>query len=296
VTQQLKAGEKKIMSSSSKLVVAAVAMAVVTAVAVVYLAAASTSKKKKLSTSNEVTVDDLDDGREAEGGAEGDDDETPRLAKAQLIKVFQQITAQMERVILRISQLEQQILQRAQQEEQEVDQNELRESMMAEFTNAMKDVEGRVYSSLNVTEAEVEQATNYFNDDADFQAVLKTLRRKYALFTGQGVEDVPDFVTMELIMDVMSETMQKMTAAMEEVFHQTKGEMSVGTEQFAQTLQQRYVEKIGVLRQKVQKKYNIDQDLLQAGVIKYQNNPEFQRKMVELTTEQSEAYKKLGLA
>jgi hypothetical protein len=31
-------------------------------------------------------------------------------------------------------------------------------------------------------------------------------------------------------------------------------------------------------------------------VIKYQNNPEFQRKMVELTTEQSEAYKKLGLA
>jgi len=38
------------------------------------------------------------------------------------------------------------------------------------------------------------------------------------------------------------------------------------------------------------------QDLLQAGVIKYQNNPVFQRKMVELTTEQSEAYKKMGLA
>jgi hypothetical protein len=284
------------MSSSSKLVVAAVAMAVATAVAVIYLTAASSSKKKKVTT-DQVTVEDVDASDDpAEVGGDGGDDDVPKLPKAQLIRVFQQITAQMERVILHISQLEQQILQRAQQEEQEVDQNELRESMMAEFTNAMKDVEGRVYQSLKVTEAEVEQATNYFNDDADFQAVLKTLRRKYALFTGQGVEDVPDYVTMELIMDVMSETMQKMTTAMEEVFHQTKSEMSVGTEQFAQTLQQRYVEKIGVLRQQVQKKYNIDQDLLQAGVIKYQNNAEFQRKMVELTTEQSEAYKKLGLA
>jgi len=280
-------------SSSSKVIIAALAVAVVTGVAVLYLATSQNSKKK---VSKEVTVEDVDDNNAGQGDVEGEEEEAPKLSKAALIKVFQQITAQMERVILRISQLEQQILQKAQQEDQEVDQNELRESMMAEFTSAMKEVEARVYEHLGVTEAEVEQATNYFNDDADFQAVLKTLRRKYSLFTGQGVEEVPDFVTMELIMDVMSETMQKMTAAMEEVFNQTKAEMNVGTEAFAQTLQQRYVEKIGVLRQKVQKKYNIDQDLLQAGVIKYQNNPEFQRKMVELTTEQSEAYKKLGLA
>jgi len=234
-------------------------------------------------------VEDPNDGAELE-------EEVPRLSKASLIKVFQQMAAQMERVILRISQLEQQILQKAQLENQEIDQMELRESMMAEFNTAMKDVETRVYEHTGVTESDVAQATAYFNDDADFQAVLKALRRKYSLFTGQGVEDVPDYVTMQLIMDVMSETMTKMTAAMEEVFNQTKGELNPGTEAFAQTLQQRYVEKIGVLRQKVQKKYNIDQDLLQAGVIKYQNNPEFQRKMVELTTEQSEAYKKLGLA
>jgi hypothetical protein len=131
--------------------------------------------------------------------------------------------------------------------------------MMAEFATAMKEVESRVYEAMGVTEGEVEQATNYFNDDGEFQAVLKTLRRKYSLFTGQGVEDVPDYVTMELIMDVMSETMKLMTAAMEEVFTQTKSEFPVGSEQFAQILQQRYVEKIGVLRQKVQKKYNIDQ-------------------------------------
>lgn len=73
------------------------------------------------------------------------------------------------------------------------------------------------------------------------------------------MEDVPDYVTMELIMDVMSETMTKMTSAMEEVFAQTKAEFQPGTDQFAHTLQQRYVEKIGVLRQEVQTKYNIDQ-------------------------------------
>jgi len=274
-------------STSSKIIAAALAVALATAVAVLYVAA---TQKKKESVSSK--ADDHTDVLEGEEGTE----EVPGISKATLIKVFQQITAQMERVILRISQLEQQILQQAQAEDKEVDQNELRESMMAEFAGAMKEVETRVYEAMGVTEAEVEQATNYYNDDPEFQAVLKTLRRKYSLFTGQGVEDVPEYVTMELIMDVMSETMRLMTAAMEEVFNQTKSELTVGTEAFAQTLQQRYVEKIGVLRQKVQKKYNIDQDLLQAGVIKYQTNPEFQRKMVELTTEQSEAYKKLGLA
>lgn len=276
------------MSNSNRIVAVALAMAVVTAAVVAYTVYAAPSKKAVASKGA------AEDPSELEG--ETEETEAPKLSKATLIKVFQQITAQMERVILRISQLEQQILQKAEQEGQEVDPNELRESMMAEFANAMKDVEARVYAQLSVTEAEVEQATNYFNDDAEFQNVLKTLRRKYSLFTGQGVEDVPEYVTMELIMDVMTETMRLMTAAMEEVFNQTRAELSVGTEAFAQTLQQRYVERIGALRQMVQKKYNIDQDILQAGVIKYQSNPEFQRKMVELTTEQTEAYKKLGLA
>jgi len=259
---------------------------------VALLVLSADNKKKSVRDPPELAdyaVEDHKEGEELE-------EEAPRLSKATLIKVFQQMAAQMERVILRISQLEQQILQKAQQENQEIDQMELRESMMSEFNAAMKEVETRVYEHMDVIENDVEQATAYFNDDADFQAVLKALRRKYSLFTGQGVEDVPDYVTMQLIMDVMSETMTKMTAAMEEVFNQTKAELSPGTEAFAQTLQQRYVEKIGVLRQKVQIKYNIDQDLLQAGVIKYQNNPEFQKKMVELTTEQSEAYKRLGLA
>jgi len=277
--------------SSSRVLVAALALAVVTAAAVFYVA--STQKKKVPASSSEKEASsdpsELPEGEEEAG-------EVPKISKTTLVKVFQQITAQMERVILRISQLEQQILQKAQAENQEVDQMELRESMMSEFAGAMKEVETRVYEVMGVTEADVEHATNYFGDDTEFQAVLKTLRRKYSLFTGQGVEDVPDYVTMELIMDVMTETMRLMTAAMEEVFNQTRAELDVGSEAFAQTLQQRYVEKIGVLRQKVQKKYNIDQDLLQAGVIKYQSNPEFQRKMVELTTEQSEAYKKLGLA
>jgi len=244
------------MSSNGKLIAAALAMTLVTAVAVLYITAPS--KKKTVAApakSNDGGVEEVtDDVPELE-----EEEEAPRITKATLIKVFQQITAQMERVILRISQLEQQILQQAEMQGQEVDQNELRESMMGEFVNAMKDVETRVYEHLNVNEADVEQATKYFNDDADFQTVLKTLRRKYSLFTGQGVEDVPDYVTMELIMDVMAETMHAMTAAMEEVFAQTKAEMPMGTDAFAQNLQQRYVERIGVIRQQVQKKYNIDQ-------------------------------------
>ena len=235
--------------SSKVPIVVAVSLAVATLGAIAMILFTSSSQKE----SSEIKeVDDLEKEEEVQ-------EETPRISKTQLIKVFQQITAQMERVILRISQVEQQILQKAQQDGQEIDQNELRESMMNEFNNAMKEVEARVYEHLQVSEADVEQATAYFNDDADFQAVLKTLRRKYSLFTGQGVEDVPDYVTMELIMNVMSETMTKMTAAMEEVFHQTKAEHAVGTEAFAQTLQQRYVERIGVIRQKVQKKNVITQ-------------------------------------
>ncbi|KAH9255596.1 hypothetical protein BASA81_006426 [Batrachochytrium salamandrivorans] len=279
------------MSTNRTLVIAAasVTLLVATSLAVYFLAPVD---RKQVKASSSASKGELQE----EQGEEEEDDELPKVPKEELIRVFSQITQQMEKVIFRISQLEQQILQRAQQNDEEIDQNELRESMMNEFFTAMKDVEHRVYEHVGVTEIDVEVATAFYSEDPDFQQVLKTLRRKYSLFTGQGVEDVPDYVTMELIMDVMSETMTKMTSAMEEVFALTKAEFQPGTEQFAQTLQQRYVEKIGVLRQEVQTKYNIDQDLLQAGVIKYQNNPEFQAKMVQLTTEQSEAYKRLGLA
>jgi len=219
----------------------------------------------------------------------------PKIPKATLIEIFNQVTLQMEKVILRISQLEQSVMQQAKEEGQQVNAEEFKEHMMNEFKSAMKEAEERVYAHYKVTDKEVEVAADYFDDDADFQVALKTLKRKYALFTGSGGEDVPDFVTQKLVTDVMTETMMRMTTSMEEVFAQTKESFEPGTEAFNNMLQQKYVERVGIIRAKVQKKYNLDQDLLQAGVIKYQSDPLFQQKMYELTQHQHERFEKLGL-
>jgi len=188
-----------------------------------------------------------------------DEPEANVLAKSLLIDIFVQITASMEKVIMKISQLEQQLVNQAAQENQPVDYDQLRVLMMNEFKNAMKDTEARIYAAHKVTEAQVEASAKFFADDADFQQALKTLKRKFALFTGQAGEDVPDHVTKDLVISVMSETMQRMTAAMEEVFNATREVHQVGSDAFNQTLQARYVERVGVIRSKVQKKYSLDQ-------------------------------------
>lgn len=166
------------MSTNRALVIAAasVTLLVATSLAVYFLAPAERKQAKASSSASKGELQEEDEDEE--------DDELPKVPKEELIRVFSQITQQMEKVIFRISQLEQQILQRAQQNDEEIDQNELRESMMNEFFTAMKDVEHRVYEHVGVTETDVEVATAFYSEDADFQQVLKTLRRKYSLFTG----------------------------------------------------------------------------------------------------------------
>jgi hypothetical protein len=183
----------------------------------------------------------------------------PVIPKQALCEIFREVTKEMSKVIHAIGMLEQQFLEEAAQGGRNVDPDVLREHLINKFITDVKEAEGQVYSRYGVTQADVEAAAQYFHDDADFEKEVKNLRRKFALFTGQGIEDVPEHVTMELVMDVLSETMMKMTAAMEEVYYKTKEAHEVGTEAFAQTLQTSYVEKVAVIRSKVQKKYDIDQ-------------------------------------
>jgi hypothetical protein len=220
---------------------------------------ASGSASKQDSASTEDGANATNSSAAASGSSGSTASNEKILPKNTLLEVFVQITNQMEKVILKVSQLEQQLVNQAAQEGQQVDYEQFRQLMMNEFKNSMKDAETRVYAHYKVTEAQVEASATFFADDADFQQVLKTLKRKFALFTGQGGEDVPEHVTMQLVMDVMSETMTRMTAAMEEVFNQTRENHVVGTDAFNQALQTRYVERVGVIRAKVQKKYNLDQ-------------------------------------
>ena len=226
---------------------------------------------------------DSAEGAAASGAGEGKEGRPPAeeqrsgqvISKAALVEIFNEITSEMSRVIVQIGQMEQALLQQAAEANKQIDPEGLRDHLLQEFTLEVREAEASVYARHGVTQTDVEAAAKYFHDDADFQAAVKTLKRKFALFTGQGSDDVPEHITMELIMEMLSETMMKMTAAMEEVFHQTKEKSAVGTEAFNAQLQSAYVERVGSIRQKVQKKYGVDQ--VRGGLLSSSSAPRCSR-------------------
>jgi hypothetical protein len=167
------------MSSKPLILASAViVLATITAAAIFVLNQSNKTSTAKKETSN--ASSDAVAKKETEVG------KPPKIAKAVLIEIINQITLQMEKIILRISQLEQSVTQQAKEEGQQIDVEEFKQHMMNEFKSAVKEAEARVYAHYKVSENEVEEAAEYFDDDADFQVAIRTMKRKYALFTSEG--------------------------------------------------------------------------------------------------------------
>ena len=251
------------MNRSNAAVLASGVVLVVTAAALLAYAAWPQLNKKRTAQQSGASQEAKAGDASAPSGASPEEDgggvSGSTISKAALCEIFNEITNEMGKVIMHIGQMEQALYTQAAETGKQIDPDRLRESLLQEFTMEVKEAEAAVYAKHGVTQGDVEAAAKYFHDDADFQTAVKTLKRKFALFTGQPGDDVPEHVTMELIMAVLSETMMKMTAAMEEVYNQTKERSPVGSDAFNAQLQSAYVERVGVIRQKVQKKFGIDQ-------------------------------------
>lgn len=216
------------------------------------------------------------------------------MTKKKSIAVFNDITREMQGVVMQLAQVEQQIKSQA-----NVPDEKIAEYMMSQFEAAMRQVEAKVYEVHNTNEQEVQKSAKEFENDEEFKAAVLKLQKLYAAISGQAIvtADVPAHLTMEKMMTVMEKLFEGMTAAMEEIVAAVKAEHgdNPSREVLAQAIGKEYGPRIMEVRKKINASFGISQEELQAGLMKYQREPEFAAKMDEITQQQKEKLVELGV-
>jgi len=187
--------------------------------------------------------------------------EMPSLGREQLIKIFERLCSMLNLIILQLAEHEQKVRVSAEKQGKEISHAEMEQYLMGQFRQAMAEVEQTVYKENNTTEEEVRAATTYYEDDEEFQQTLNKLRRLFKAVTGQPqseLPEVPEEVTMEKVLLVMSETMENINVVLEKIHKElTDSGMNPDSQEFKQQMQQRYLDRVGSLRAEVQQKHGI---------------------------------------
>ena len=125
----------------------------------------------------------------------------------------------------------------------------------------MEDVEKKVYSKHSTTEAVVEACSKAYAEHPEFKKKVTELQSLFRIFTGQsGDVEVPEQYTLDVVLEIMTETMESMTDTMEKLCGELAEEgLDAGTPEFQQKLQERYMKESQAVRTRVQEKHGISQ-------------------------------------
>ncbi|TMW57001.1 hypothetical protein Poli38472_002926 [Pythium oligandrum] len=264
------------MAQWSKPVIIGAASAVAAA-AVLLFALTSRSAKSDKSSKKNASDDDVR--------------EVPNLHKDQLLSILETICSQMGQVVMQLAKLEAKIRQESSQSGRALPEDQLASYLMGQFEEAMKAIESQVYAKFQTTEDEVKIATEYYEEQEDKDVVnaVTKLQDLYRVMTGGGFSDVevPEDLTLEKFIAIMHETMESLNVAMEEVCLEVK-ELNPDNKEDA--INQRYVKRADALSTEIHAKHGLTREVLQAAMMKYQQEPAFLMAMTELQQQQAERF------
>ncbi|CAH0518905.1 unnamed protein product [Peronospora belbahrii] len=217
--------------------------------------------------------------------------EIPNLHKEQLLSILETICTQMGQVVMQLAKLEAKIRQESSQSGRSLPEDQLASYLMGQFEEAMKAIESQVYAKFQTTEEEVKVATEYFEeeDDKDVANAVAKLQELYRVMTGGSFSDVevPDELTLTKFIEIMQETMESLNVAMEEVCFEVK-ELNPNNKEEA--INQRYVKRADNLSAEIHAKHGLTREVLQAAMMKYQQESAFLMAMTELQQQQAERF------
>lgn len=217
--------------------------------------------------------------------------EVPNLHKDQLLSILDTICAQMGQVVMQLAKLEAKIRQESSQSGRALPEDQLASYLMGQFEEAMKAIESQVYAKFQTTEDEVKVATEYYEEeeDKDVANAVTKLQDLYRVMMGGGFSDVevPEDLTLQKFVNIMHETMESLNVAMEEVCLEVK-ELNPDNKEDA--INQRYVKRADALSAEIHAKHGLTREVLQAAMMKYQQEPAFLMAMTELQQQQAERF------
>jgi hypothetical protein len=230
-------------------------------------------------------------GKKSDSNADDDVREVPNLHKVQLLSILETICAQMGQVVMQLAKLEAKIRQESSQNGRSLPEDQLASYLMGQFEEAMKAIESQVYAKFQTTEDEVKVATEYFEEeeDKDVANAVAKLQELYRVMTGGGFSDVevPADLTLTKFIAIMQETMESLNIAMEEVCLEVK---ELDPENKEDAINQRYVKRAETLSAEIHAQHGLTREVLQAAMMKYQQEPAFLMAMTELQQQQAERF------
>ena len=187
--------------------------------------------------------------------------ETQELSVETTTQIFKEITNKMRLIIVRLAQIEQQLRASAMKTGKNLPEKDLHAYLMNQFQAAMATAEKEIYTKFKTTEPVVQACSKAYEEVPEFKAAVTEMTSLFNVFMGKpNTKEVPSDMTLELVMEIMAETMTKMTLCMEEVCAKLKEEgIEMGSEKFQRELQERYMRNSQEVRTTVHKKYNITQ-------------------------------------
>ncbi|CAK9063788.1 Uncharacterized protein SCF082_LOCUS32975, partial [Durusdinium trenchii] len=176
---------------------------------------------------------------------------------------------------------EQKVRQTLQEQGKQITNAEMEQYLMSKFRQAMS-----------------EEATRFYESDEDFTKVLNKLKMLFKAVTGQSqteLPEVPEHVTMDKVLTVMSETMEGINVVLETINEELQASgLDPESQEFKKQLQERYMGQVAKLRSEVQEKHGIGEELLHAAVLKYQKVESFQQQLMMLSNAHQQRLEKVG--
>ncbi|DAZ97069.1 TPA: hypothetical protein N0F65_001253 [Lagenidium giganteum] len=219
------------------------------------------------------------DGNDSENQAQ-----QPSLNRETLLTILDAVCARMGNVVLQVAKTETIIRQESAQKGEEIGEEELGTFLMQQFDEWMQKAENEVYAKHNTTEDDVKAATEYFESDEKVARAMTKLNDLYAMMSGNVSVEVPEDFTLEKLITVMRESMEGLSAAMEETCKAVK---AGNPENKEEAINERYMKAADAVSDDIHAKHGVDRQVLQAAMVKFQQEELFQKTIVELQDQQT---------
>ncbi len=182
----------------------------------------------------------------------------------------------------------------------------MQKAFMEAARQRVEEREIEICKEAGVSKEQLNAAVEEHQSDPAVAFLLQTLAQAYSGQDDDEEVDESSLPSLEVTVKVMATVLELSIVVMEEVHRQVTAKLDPEaakagkhpklTPQFVSTLNTTYGEQFLRVRQEVFNRMNVDERIITAASVKYQNEPEFLDMLRKHTAEKTKRFRALGLA
>eukprot|EP00639_Heterosigma_akashiwo_P001236 CAMPEP_0194572580 /NCGR_PEP_ID=MMETSP0292-20121207/9099_1 /TAXON_ID=39354 /ORGANISM="Heterosigma akashiwo, Strain CCMP2393" /LENGTH=270 /DNA_ID=CAMNT_0039423579 /DNA_START=11 /DNA_END=823 /DNA_ORIENTATION=- len=207
--------------------------------------------------------------------------ELPDITKAQVLEIFTTINQNMQAKVRELTQQLDQISQQMKAAGQALPEKEIHAYLSQEFESHLKKVEEQVLEKYKTDEDELEEATEYFEEqgDEEVKAVVRQLEVMYEAMSGTAKKkEAPADLTREKFLALLPVYFGSMSKALAGLVEEAARK---GITPQSPEMQQLVATQLDARALKTMQEQGLDNEVFNAGLQKFHEDPEVFQKLQE---------------